>query len=101
VFFEKDVDWAETVSVKSDRNPKGGRPAKDYALTLDTAKKVAMAEQTEKGNEVRQYFLECEKKAKSALSITVPSSLATALRLAADQAEKIEQQDQRQDGKYI
>lgn len=93
VFFEENADW--TVINNSVKNPKGGRPTKDYVLTLDTAKKVAMAEQTEKGNEVRHYFLECEKKTKSALSIATPSSFAAALRLAADQAEKIEQQNQR------
>ena len=41
---------------------RGGSNRKDYALSLDTAKKVAMAEQTARGEEVREYFLECEKK---------------------------------------
>ena len=34
---------------------------KDYYLTLDTAKKVAMMTDTPKGAEARNYFLECEK----------------------------------------
>lgn len=39
---------------------RGGHNRKDYALTIDTAKKVAMAEQTAAGDRVRDYFIECE-----------------------------------------
>ena len=39
-----------------------GRPAKDYHLTLDTAKELAMVELNEKGRQVRRYFNECEKR---------------------------------------
>ncbi|MDO5104602.1 antA/AntB antirepressor family protein [Capnocytophaga sp.] len=35
--------------------------AKDYVLTLDFAKRLAMMTKTEQGEKVRLYFLECEK----------------------------------------
>ncbi|MBE0438126.1 MAG: antA/AntB antirepressor family protein [Methylomicrobium sp.] len=38
------------------------KPLTQYALTLDAAKNIAMLSQTQKGKEVRAYFIECEKK---------------------------------------
>ena len=49
-FFDEAIDYVE-VFPTSTNNPQGGRPSRNYALTLDTAKKVSMAEQTARGNE--------------------------------------------------
>ncbi|WP_019224111.1 phage antirepressor Ant [Bartonella rattaustraliani] len=37
---------------------------KEYHLTLDMAKELAMVERNEKGKQARQYFIECERRAK-------------------------------------
>lgn len=41
----------------------GGHNAKDYVLTLDAAKELAMVEGNAKGKQARQYFIEKEKEA--------------------------------------
>ena len=51
-------------------NTQGGRPSKDFEITIDFAKRLAMMVRSERGEEVRRYFIECEKKLKS---ITIPN----------------------------
>jgi phage anti-repressor protein len=57
-FFRENADFMVFRNITN--NTKGGRPRTDYSLTLETAKRVAMAEQTEKGEVVRSYFIQCE-----------------------------------------
>lgn len=69
-----------------------GNKTKDFALVISLAKKIAMMSKTEKGNKVRDYFLECEQKAKEKEKAwSLPQTYAEALQLAADQAKEIEQ----------
>ena len=42
----------------------GVKTAKEYALTLDMAKELSMVERNAKGKQARQYFIECERRAK-------------------------------------
>jgi len=88
-FFEEYIDYI-LLPQSVEQTGRGGHNRKDYALTLETAKKVAMAEQTAKGNDVRDYFIACEKKSQQTFAI--PQSYSEALALAAEQARKIEQQ---------
>ena len=41
----------------------------EYYITLDMAKEVAMIENNEKGRDVRQYFIQCEKQLKSSQQV--------------------------------
>ena len=45
------------------KNPSGGRPLTEYALSLDMAKELSMVEGNAKGKIARQYFIEQDKKA--------------------------------------
>ncbi|MDR1648307.1 MAG: antA/AntB antirepressor family protein [Zoogloeaceae bacterium] len=72
------------------KNSNGGRPSEEYALTLDMAKELSMVERNEKGKQARQYFIECERRAKQTAPIAIPTNLRDALLLAAELEEKRE-----------
>lgn len=59
--FSQEIDYREVMD-KIVQNPKGGRPSTDYEITLDMAKEIAMIQRSDKGKEVRQYFLELERR---------------------------------------
>lgn len=86
--FVENVDFATYSQICE--KPQGGRPTIEYALTLDTAKEIAMVENNEQGRKIRRYFIEVEKKAREMFEI--PKTLPEALRKAAELAEQLEQQ---------
>lgn len=49
------------VSLKSEQNPHGGRPATDYMLSISMAKELAMVENNAQGRKVRLQLIALEK----------------------------------------
>lgn len=74
------------------KNSNGGRPTKEYALSLDMAKELCMVENNEQGRTIRKYFIEVEKKARMRNPFAIPQTYSEALQLAANQAKQIEKQ---------
>ncbi|CUN12706.1 ORF6C domain-containing protein [Turicibacter sanguinis] len=54
-FFKENKDWVGFDIVSS------GNVTKDFAISLEFAKHIAMMARTEKSHEYRNYFIECEK----------------------------------------
>ena len=91
--FVENQDFVIASPVLAKQSGRGGdRCSKDYHLSLDMAKELAMVERNDKGKQARQYFIECERRAKANVIgagwAAIPQTLPEALRLAADLAEQ-------------
>lgn len=63
--FVENQDFALVSQKCETNNPRNPFTEKiDHAIKIDMAKEIAMIQRTEKGKQVRQYFIECEKKLK-------------------------------------
>lgn len=90
-WYDKNLLSNEFAIVNEDYSelPLSGR-SKDFAITLDFAKRICMMTRTKKGEEVRQYFLECEKKVLAKSTLQIPANFSEALLLAYEQQKIIE-----------
>ena len=61
--FEENQDFICSPILGSKDHPagRGGHNRMEYHLTIEAAKHISMAEHTSKGQEARQYFIECER----------------------------------------
>ncbi|WP_428662018.1 phage antirepressor KilAC domain-containing protein [Runella sp.] len=93
--FNEGVDYTPYQKV----HPLNNQPITDYYLTLDTAKEIAMLQRSEKGKEIRQYFIQYEKRSKELIGqLTKPQSdveilsnaVLVANRLLAEKEEQIQ-----------
>ena len=80
--FIENLDFCSFLSESS-----GGRPSKEYYITLDMAKELAMVERNDKGKQARQYFIECERKLREHQVKLAPKTYVEALRALADEVE--------------
>jgi phage anti-repressor protein len=73
--FQDGVDYTTSeYNPKQDLIPRGrGRPGKEYHVSIDMAKELAMVERNDQGRQARQYFIECEKKLKTVAPSALPS----------------------------
>ena len=74
---------------------KNGNETKDFALSIDFAKKLSMKANSAKGEEVREYFLECEKVAKQIKPLSQLEILAQSAQILLEQERKINQVQER------
>ncbi len=61
--FDENIDYIivqEVFPLKGKNLNLGGRPSIEYFLTVETAKLIAFISETEKGKEVKNYFLKIE-----------------------------------------
>ncbi|WP_334470695.1 antA/AntB antirepressor family protein [Arsenophonus sp. PmNCSU2021_1] len=83
--FVENIDYI--VFHNSVENPFGGRPAKEYHISLDMAKELSMVERNEKGKQARQYFIECERRVLQPQTL-LPTAKELALMVAHAEEEK-------------
>ena len=81
--FVENTDFCSFLSESS-----GGRPSKEFSVSLGMAKELAMVERNAKGKQARLYFIECEKIAKAKATAPALPDYPTALRQLASSLEK-------------
>lgn len=79
--FKEGEEFYSDLSKTSDQ-PKGGRPRKDYTLTLDMAKELCMMANSEKGKLTRRYLIQTERKAQATGIAPATTHEVNALELA-------------------
>jgi anti-repressor protein len=77
------------VSRELPENLAGGRPRTEYHLSLDAGKHIAMMAGTDKAFEVRDYFIECERRALAAPALPDLSNPATLRGLLLNYSERV------------
>lgn len=82
--LEESVDY-DLLTIKGEQ-VSGAKHLKEYILTTDAAKHIAMMSQSEKAKEVRNYFIEVEKQ--YIASLKKPTAQLTTLKTQLDKAQK-------------
>jgi phage anti-repressor protein len=94
--FKQNIDYQ--VFIFKDKNPQGGRPKEGVCLSIDCFKMFCMLAETELGDNVRLYFLECEKKLHKVLQLVQEaqaSQLAQKMERMEARIDALEQQNEK------
>ena len=62
-------------TVKQTNDGRGGHNRLEYFVTLETAKYLAMMEKTDRGNEARDYLIQCQKNIKQVGAVSTSEQL--------------------------
>lgn len=90
-FLIENVDFVR-VAQKGERTNKGFQGKIEYHVTVEAGEKIGMMSGTVRGDEIRNYFINCRDQLKEIQNqFKIPQTLSEALQLAADQAKQIEQ----------
>ncbi|OFN19038.1 hypothetical protein HMPREF2604_05280 [Corynebacterium sp. HMSC055A01] len=76
--------------ISGNTSPAGGRPRTDHIVSLDMAKEISMIQRTEKGKQARQYFIECERRAKEPAQLSPEELMARAIKVADSTIKELE-----------
>lgn len=68
----------------------GGRPSVNHIISLDMAKEISMIQRTDKGKQARQYFIECERRAKDPAQLSPEELMARAIKVADSTIKELE-----------
>ena len=80
-------DFKENIDFYSFLSKTSGRPEKEYIVTMDMAKELAMLENNPKGRETRKYFINCEKELQKSSPYAALQEIATFQKRQLDQLQ--------------
>lgn len=93
--FEQGVDYLAKNGEVQDSLGRS-RQRHDHVISLDMAKEISMIQRTERGKQARQYFLECERRAKESPALSGKQLMAAALLEAQSTMRELEVTNQQQ-----